>query len=69
MINIGTNQQYCSFLIYSANGQWKLLYQEIDGILIDNFVSLQLNTYYELIELTNDITYPQVLMTIKNPYY
>jgi hypothetical protein len=69
MIDIGTNQQYSSFLIYSANGEWKLLYQQIDGILIDNFVSLQPNTYYELIELTKDVIYPQVLMTIKNPYY
>lgn len=58
MIDIGTNQQYTSYLIYSAEGKWKLLYQQIDGILIDNFVSLQPNTYYELIELTKEFRYP-----------
>jgi hypothetical protein len=69
MIDIGTDQQYSSFLIYSAEGEWKLLYEQIAGILIDSFIAVQPSTYYELIELTKDITYPLVLMTIQNPYY
>lgn len=52
MIDLGTSQESSPYNIYYANGQYKLLYGQINGILIDSFISMQPNTYYELIKLT-----------------
>jgi hypothetical protein len=49
MINLGVSEQYTSYIVYHANGQWKILYEQINGILIDSFIQMQPNTYYELI--------------------
>ncbi len=51
MIDLGTSQESSPYNIYFANGQYKLLYGQINGILIDSFISTQPNTYYELIKL------------------
>lgn len=58
-----------SYLIYQANSYYKILYEQISGILIDNFIEMQPNSYYELIELTKQVVYPSINMTIQNPYY
>ena len=55
--------------IYYSNNQWKLIYQKINGILIDSFIEMIPQVNYELIEMTRSITYPVITMAINNPYY
>jgi hypothetical protein len=51
-------------LLYSAGGQLKIVYETIDGILVDNFVDASPITNYVLLELTKQVVYPVVKMVI-----
>jgi hypothetical protein len=58
IINLGTSEQFMSYLVYNSNSQWKLLYETINGILIDAFIDMTPISQYELIQLTKTIIYP-----------
>ena len=56
-------------MLYNVGTQWKLLYEEIDGIIIDNFVSFTPSSFMELVELKQEISYPKIEIQIMNAYY
>lgn len=69
LIDLGTAQLLPTSLLYTANGQQKILYETIDGIMLDNFLDPFPVTEYTLLELTKQVIYPVVKMIIENPYY
>ena len=69
LIDLGTAQLLPTSLLYSANGQQKILYETIDGIMLDNFLNPSPITDYALLKLTKQVVYPVVKMVIENPYY
>jgi hypothetical protein len=64
LIDLGTAQLMPTSLLYSAGGQLKIVYETIDGILVDNFVDASPITNYVLLELTKQVVYPVVKMVI-----
>jgi hypothetical protein len=48
------------FQLYYANNQLKLLYEQIDGTLIDAFIKPTPSATYELIELSRHLVFPTV---------
>ena len=56
------------FIIYNINEQKKLIYSEVNGILVDNFLRLQPTLKIEYTPLTSIIKFPEIIAQIKNPF-
>jgi hypothetical protein len=54
------NNGFMLFQLYYANNQLKLLYEQIDGTLIDAFIKPTPSATYELIELSRHLVFPTV---------
>lgn len=58
------------FLLYENDkNQIKLVYQQIDGILADNYVYTQPSLQITLSPLTTNIIYPLLQFSIENDCY
>lgn len=58
------------FLLYvNDKNQIKLVYQQIDGILADNYVYIQPSLQVTLSPLTTNIIYPMLQFNIENDCY
>ncbi len=57
------------FLLYRNElSQIKLIYQQIDGILADNYVFLQPSLSVTLSPLTTDLNFPTLFFTVENDF-
>ena len=57
------------FLLYrNEKNQIKLVYQQIDGILADNYVSLQPSVSITLSPLTTDTNFPTLYFSVSNDF-
>lgn len=58
------------FLLYkNEKNQIKLVYQQIDGILADNYVYLCPSLQITLSPLTTDLNFPTLQLSIENDIY
>lgn len=57
------------FIAYSVNSLNKFIYSEINGILIDNFLSAQLNLTIQYEPFTVDFKYPTFEFYAFNPFH
>lgn len=69
ILPLATPHTLNTFVIYEVNSILKLFYQKMSGYMVDAFLSL--NPYAELdfAKLTKQQLYPQLQLTLQNPYY
>lgn len=56
------------FQLYSVNGNMKLIYSQINGILVDNYLAVQPTLCVSYTPLTTIMKFPSLVRTVKNPY-
>lgn len=48
IILLGTSMNFMLYSIYYANNNWKIVYEEINGKIVDNFLSMEPFVNYQL---------------------